>query len=328
MLLLLTISFGLSFFIALFIVIKRIMWISSYHKQFNTKINSICATTTVQRNTDDKYVYNENSTQFKIIKSISKYNIFKIGIQKIQSFLKQTGGGVSIFYFLLINIFFSTLGTSFLLITKRANFKTSIIIGSVVGIFLSYHYVDNLILKFKNKFLNEFLVAIDMIINAIKAGLTIERAFFKIAKDARNPVKNVFKKANKKIQTGTPAAVALQIVSNDLHIKEIKFLTTLVSIQQESGSQLSGLLTTLKDIISSRASLRMKLKAMISEVKTSAIIIGLLPCIFSLILYYINPSHFDTFFDGGIGELFFNIAISTFFLGIFVLWKMTQIRKL
>ena len=45
---------------------------------------------------------------------------------------------------------------------------------------------DNLILKFKNKFLNEFLVAIDMIINAIKAGLTIERAFFKIANDARN----------------------------------------------------------------------------------------------------------------------------------------------
>ena len=164
-----------------------------------------------------------------------------------------------------------------------------------------------------------------MIINAIKAGLTIERAFFKIAKDAKNPVKNVFERANKKIQTGTPVAVALQIVSNDLQIKEIKFLTTLISIQQESGSQLSGLLTTLKDIISSRASLRMKLRTMISEVKTSAIII---PCIFSLILYYINPSHFDTFFDGGIGELFFNIAISTFLLGVFILWKMTQIRKL
>ena len=62
-----------------------------------------------------------------------------------------------------------------------------------------------------------------------------------------------------------------------------------MAIQKETGGNLAETLGNLAELIRKRRQLRLKIKAMSSEAKASAMIIGSLPFIMFTLLMIVNP---------------------------------------
>ena len=89
---------------------------------------------------------------------------------------------------------------------------------------------------------------------------------------------------------------ALQETANKLGTAEFQFFVITLAIQRETGGNLAETLSNLADVLRKRAQMKLKIKAMSSESKASAYIVGSLPFIVFTLIWWINPSYIGGFF--------------------------------
>jgi tight adherence protein B len=89
---------------------------------------------------------------------------------------------------------------------------------------------------------------------------------------------------------------ALQESADRVGTPEFQFFVIALAIQRETGGNLAETLANLADVLRKRAQMRLKIRAMSSESKASAYIIGALPFIVFGLLYVMNPTYMVTFF--------------------------------
>ena len=81
-----------------------------------------------------------------------------------------------------------------------------------------------------------------------------------------------------------------------LGIPEFNFFCITLAIQRETGGNLAETLSNLADVLRKRAQMKLKIKAMSSESKASAMIVGALPFIVFGLITAINPGYTAQFF--------------------------------
>ena len=70
-----------------------------------------------------------------------------------------------------------------------------------------------------------------------------------------------------------------------------------LAIQRETGGNLAETLSNLADVLRKRAQMKLKIKAMSSESKASAYIVGSLPFVVFTLLWWVNPDYIGQFFE-------------------------------
>jgi tight adherence protein B len=89
---------------------------------------------------------------------------------------------------------------------------------------------------------------------------------------------------------------ALQDAAERLSIPEFQFFCISLAIQRETGGNLAETLSNLADVLRKRSQMKLKIRAMSSESKASAYIVGSLPFIVFGLLYTMNPGYIGDFF--------------------------------
>jgi tight adherence protein B len=89
---------------------------------------------------------------------------------------------------------------------------------------------------------------------------------------------------------------ALQETANRLGTPEFQFYVISLAIQRETGGNLAETLSNLADVLRKRSQMKLKIRAMSSESKASAWIVGSLPFIVFILIYFINGSYMQNFF--------------------------------
>jgi len=127
-----------------------------------------------------------------------------------------------------------------------------------------------------------------------------------------------------RMKIGRTMEESLQVAADRLGIAEFQFFVITLAIQRETGGNFAETLGNLADVLRKRAQMKMKIKAMSSESKASAYIVGSLPFIVFGLIWWINPSYLAGFFTDdrlivtGLGGLVW-MAI-----GAFVMAKMVS----
>ena len=98
------------------------------------------------------------------------------------------------------------------------------------------------------------------------------------------------------MKIGRTMEAALQETADRLGTPEFQFFTITLAIQRETGGNLAETLSNLADVLRKRAQMKLKIRAMSSESKASAYIIGALPFIVFGIIFYINTEYMQKFF--------------------------------
>ncbi|NCP11151.1 MAG: type II secretion system F family protein [Sphingomonadales bacterium] len=213
----------------------------------------------------------------------------------LENRLKRTGKAWPIGKFMWTNVGIVTL-VALLLTLKGMPIFFSLAVGSMVGIGLPHMAVNFLIKKRTKKFNENFPDAIDLMVRGLKSGLPISETLGIVAKEVDGPIGEEFKAVNERIRIGKSMDASLQETADKIGTPEFQFFVITLAIQRETGGNLAETLGNLSDVLRKRAQMKLKIKAMSSEAKASAYIVGALPFFVFIIVYMTNPSYISGFF--------------------------------
>jgi len=171
-------------------------------------------------------------------------------------------------------------------------------------------------------FINELPEAIDIIVRGIKSGLPLMDGMRLVAAEAKEPLASEFRGIIETQQLGVPMAEAVQRVNENIPTPETSFFVTVIAIQQSSGGSLSEALSNLGKILRERKKMRMKVKAISSEAKASAGIIGSLPVFVAGVVSVLSPDYIGQLFQSTSGHIVLACAAGMMLTGIAVMRKM------
>jgi tight adherence protein B len=169
-------------------------------------------------------------------------------------------------------------------------------IGVVVGAGLPHMIVNYFVKKRTNDFTVKFPDAIELLVRGLRSGLPVTETLSVVAQEVPGPVGEEFKAVVDRIKLGRSMEDALQDTADRLNTAEFSFFCITLAIQRETGGNLAETLSNLSDVLRKRAQMKLKIRAMSSESKASAYIVGSLPFIVFGLIYWINPKYIGGFF--------------------------------
>lgn len=172
----------------------------------------------------------------------------------------------------------------------------AILIGVVVGAGLPHLAVGFFINKRISDFTKKFPDAIELLVRGLRSGLPITETMGVVGAEVDGPVGEEFRAITDKMKIGRTLDQALQETADRLGTPEFQFFVITIAIQRETGGNLAETLANLADVLRKRSQMKLKIKAMSSESKASAYIIGCLPFVVFGMIWFINQSYMGSFF--------------------------------
>ncbi len=145
-----------------------------------------------------------------------------------------------------------------------------------------------------------------------------------VGEEFHGPVGEEFRFVSDRVKLGQQIDEALSEVSNRIDLPDFKFFVIALSVQRETGGNLSEALENLSDILRRRRQMVLKVKALSSEAKASALIIGSLPFIMFLILHMVSHDYVQTLFTDPRGNMMLGVGLGFMVVGVGVMMKMVK----
>ena len=236
--------------------------------------------------------------------------------------IRQAGLGWSTKTYYLISVV-AGLG-SFLIITASLHLSpvTAAGFGLAGGLLLPHLYVNLMRARRLATFSAEFPNAVDVIVRGVKAGLPLADCLRIISLEAQEPVRNEFRSVLEDQTLGLPIDQAVQRLYERVPLAEANFFAIVISLQSQTGGSLSEALGNLSRVLRERKKMKAKIKAVSSEAKASAGIIGSLPIVVAGLIYLTSPDYISLLFTTLVGHLVIAGSAIWMLIGVLVMRKM------
>ena len=241
----------------------------------------------------------------------------------LQLRLTQTGKSWTLAQYLMVSAGLAV-GLAFLLILKGVPVLYAVPPALLLGVGLPHLVVSKMVKRRVNLFTTRFPDAIELMVRGLRSGLPISETIGIVADELPDPVGSEFRSVADKMRIGRTMDAALQETAVRLGTPEFQFFVISLAIQRETGGNLAETLSNLADVLRKRSQMKLKIRAMSSESKASAWIVGSLPFIVFILIWFINGTYMQNFFieprlmiAGGIGMVWMS-------LGAFIMSRMVN----
>ncbi|MBN8501035.1 MAG: type II secretion system F family protein [Sphingomonadales bacterium] len=209
--------------------------------------------------------------------------------------LHRTGKGWTLSQYAYASVGIAV-AVALVLFLKTGSAPLSLGIGLLLGAGIPHMVVGFFIGRRTNAFTTKFPDAIELLVRGLRSGLPVSETLGVVASEVPGPVGEEFKLVTERMKIGKTMEDALQETADRLNTPEFSFFCITLAIQRETGGNLAETLSNLADVLRKRAQMKLKIKAMSSESKASAYIVGALPFIVFTMIYWINPNYLGGFF--------------------------------
>tara|TARA_B110000444_G_scaffold140566_1_gene131898 strand:- start:1050 stop:2033 length:984 start_codon:yes stop_codon:yes gene_type:complete len=201
------------------------------------------------------------------------------------------------------------------------------IVGSCVLGLLIFIILPKLLFYIKIKrrqkeFTQQFTGAIDILVRGTRSGLPIGECLSIIGRESPNPVGEIFRDIVEGQKLGLSITELIDRGLERMPTPEFNFFSIVLIIQQKTGGSLADTLEGLSDLLRERKKLSDKIRALSSEAKASAAIIGSLPFFLGIMMTLINKDFLLPLFTETIGNMLLGGGLLWMAIGVFVMSKM------
>jgi tight adherence protein B len=245
-------------------------------------------------------------------------------VNQLRLRLARSGWALKIGDYLLICLAVGTFSGLVLGFVVGLSMLVSALGAIVLGVGLPHMVLSRRIAQRTKKFVGLLPEALDLIVRGIRSGLPASEAMRTIAEEIQDPVGGEFREVTDQMKIGVAMDEALWSAARRLAIPEFNFLVISLSIQQETGGNLAEILEKLSDMVRRREQMRLKVKAMSSEARASAMIIGSLPFVMAGVISFVNPEYMSTLFTDPRGWVMIGIGMTSLLIGLGIMAKMIK----
>lgn len=178
----------------------------------------------------------------------------------------------------------------------------------------------------RKKMEEQFPVALDIFVRGLRAGHPIAAALDLLTVEMQDPIGSEFGIVVDEVTYGADLRDALQRMADRWGLNDLHMFVVSLSVQSETGGNLAEILENLSGVIRERASLFMKVRALSSEGRMTAVILTALPVLAFTGLFLINPR----FYLDVAGEPSFLIGFTSllglYAIGFFTIRRMIDLK--
>ena len=244
--------------------------------------------------------------------------------QQLRLRLQRTGYRMSLGRYFLFSLGIGIAVALLCRMTMQLPWFALAAVGIIAGIGLPHLVVGWLVARRLNRFTALFPDAIDLMVRGLRSGLPVTETITAAGREMSDPVGPEFRRISDAVRLGQSLEDALWDTARRLDTAEFKFFVISLSVQKETGGNLAETLANLSDILRSRKQMRLKIKAMSSEAKASAMILGSLPFVMFAIIWFMSPNYEQVLFEDMRGRIMLGVALGLMGSGILVMRRMIR----
>ncbi|MFV0447807.1 MAG: type II secretion system F family protein [Vibrio sp.] len=221
--------------------------------------------------------------------------------------------------FKLIIFFFLSLCITYFIndIFFRVAYWKFIICVEPVMFFLFYKYLKQ---KKESVFRDQFPDALNILTSAMSSGQSIVQAFEYVGEQLDNQVGNEFEYMAKRLLIGENPDDVLERSSIRFPYLEYFFFISAIRVNIARGGQLKEVMSRINRLIFISRNVDKKKNSLTSEARMSAKIIGFLPVIFLIVLYFANEDNYNFVMYEDAGRPIFYYVLISEFIGFLIIW--------
>lgn len=238
--------------------------------------------------------------------------------------LRNTGLKIKIGHYLLACL--ATMLVTVLIVIVSAGLPLVLAapIGVIVGVGLPHMVIGIMVKRRQERFIGQFPEAIDLIVRGLKSGLPVTESVRTVGSEIPKPVGGEFRQIMDHLALGKTLEEAMWLATERIDIPEFRFFVVSLSVQRETGGNLAETLENLADILRKRRQTKLKIRALSSEARASALIIGALPFIMFVLIWMVNSEYLLPLFTDLRGNIMLGIGLFWLFTGFGVMAKMVR----
>ena len=209
--------------------------------------------------------------------------------------LHRAGKGWSLRHYLQASAAIGA-GLAALALLETGSLAFSLVLGLGAAALAPYMVVGNLIARRRRAFIIKFPEAIELLVYGLRSGLPVSETLGLVSTEVPGPVGHEFKLVTERMRIGRSMEDALHESAERLAIPEFNFFSITLAIHRETGGNLTETLVNLADVLRKRSQMTLKIRAMSSEARASALILSALPFVVFLMIWVTNSSYLAGFF--------------------------------
>ena len=176
------------------------------------------------------------------------------------------------------------------------------------------------------KFDEQLVDALITVANSMKAGLTLPQAFNVVAEHMNPPISQEFDLLLKEHALGATMDQCMERTLERVDSRYLYIAFTATSIGQASGGNMPDILNKISETIRELSKLEKKIRAMTAQGKMQGFVLTLLPVVFGVIIYKMDPTLIAPLFNDFFGYLFLIAALVLDVVGGFFCWKIINVE--
>ena len=168
--------------------------------------------------------------------------------------------------------------------------------------------------------------AIDLFTRAMRAGHNIHSGLQVLAEETHEPLAGEFKKLVEELGLGSTVEEALHNLGDRVPLLDVRFFSTGVILQRETGANIVTVMENLSAVIRERLQLRARLRAHTAQQRFSAALLCGLPVFTGVFFYFLRYEYISVLWLTPLGSRFLIYGILSEIVGILVIRKVASVR--
>ncbi len=198
-------------------------------------------------------------------------------------------------------------------------------LGGVLALFLPRLLLKILRIRRLERFNSQLVTAMTGMSNALKAGFSIQQAFEAIVKEGENPISQEFAMFLQQLRVGMAFEEALADMDRRMGSDDLTLMIQSIEIARQTGGNLTEVFDRIAETIRERRRIEGKIKSLTAQGKIQGNVVGAMPFILGLAIYFLDPVMMTTFITSGIGMIVIGIVIVMVAMGMLLIRKIVNI---
>ena len=165
------------------------------------------------------------------------------------------------------------------------------VLAGVAGFIIPFLVVSMVVAKKQRIMDDQLPEVLDFLARVLRAGHSLATGLQMGADELPDPLASEFRLAYGQHGLGEPLDVVLKRMAARVGTKDFAFFVTAVLIQRTTGGDLAEVLTNISGMIRARIRLKQHVKAITAQGRYVGYILLVLPIVFFMILWSINPQY-------------------------------------
>lgn len=265
-----------------------------------------------------KFVHNQRTKMSKLFPRMSKrYDKY------------VTDGEIKSIDYIIHKIIIAFLFSLLVILALAIDGKLVSLFGFILSCLFGFYILDVILMimgVFKRKKIeNQIHQAIIIMNNAFKSGKStiqaVEIASIKLPK----PINMEFKRILQELQYGLSTDIVFDRFSKRVNIPEAEYLSSSLTILNRTGGNIINVFNSIERTMFDKKKLREELKNSTTVSNLVVKILLIVPVLIVAIIYMLDPSYFNPFFESTLGYILLGIAFIMFIMYAYLLEKIVKV---